>query len=160
MSICKIGETKIINGKRYRKERTTDVACCEYCSFMIEDHCELFALGMKLPGKSIEEGGRECAGTIWILAEDHPEARLVVADPSGSNSDKMHEPVWNNPTLQRLTLARDELREQRRFEAAVAAMQGMLGQWEPNWERESLANLAVGYADALIAELDRTGEGK
>lgn len=136
MSICKIGETKVINGKRYRKERTTLSACCEDCSFISENGCELFAIGMKLPSKSIEEGGRECAGSIWFLADDQPEA----------------------PTA---TPPRDEVREQRRFTAAVAAMQGLCANRDFNLESASLVSRwAVEQADSLLAELDRTGAGK
>jgi hypothetical protein len=129
MSICKIGETKTINGKRYQKKEAK--GACWGCAFNTPDMLH-GGLGHGDTRKAIEDAGTECNGTIWILADDQPEA----------------------PTA---TPPRDEVREQRRYTAAVAAMQGMLAQWEPNWERESLTNLSVGYADALLAEIDRTG---
>lgn len=131
MSICKIGETKVINGAKYRKEPSDSDGSCNGCHFFKNGGCPSGGTGVP-----IEKGGSECDGTIWILADDHPEA----------------------PTA---TPPRDELREQRRFEAAKAAMQGMLAC--PNALPDTVgkcAIVAVEFADALLAELDRTGEGK
>lgn len=126
MSICKIGETKVINGKRYRKHEAS--IGCIGCHF--RGHCQ----GERI-AESIEDGGCECQNSIWILADDQPEA----------------------PTA---TPPRDEGREQRRFDAAVAAMQGMLSIGGHDSYRDDLARFAVYHADALLAELDRTGAGK
>lgn len=132
MSICKIGETKVINGKRYRKEKGARL--CSGCAFEGKDGCTSATKEDRID-LSIENGGSECYGTIWILADDQPEA----------------------PTA---TPPRDEVREQRRFQAAVAAMQGMLAIGGHDAYRDDLARFAVYHADALLSELDRTGAGK
>jgi hypothetical protein len=131
MSICKIGETKVINGKRCRKDASDTDGSCNGCHFFKNGGCPSGNTGV-----SIEDGGSECDGAIWRLADDQTEA----------------------PTD---TPPRDELREQRRFQAAVAAMQGLCANRDLDLESASLVSRwAVEHADALLAELDRTGEGK
>lgn len=58
MSICEIGEHKKIKGKWYRKEKATHV--CVRCAFYTGD-CPGFSVPL-----SIENGGSECSGTIWV----------------------------------------------------------------------------------------------
>lgn len=136
MSICKIGETKVINGKRCRKDASDTDESCNGCHFFKNGGCPSGNTGV-----SIDDGGSECDGAIWRLADDQTEA----------------------PTD---TPPRDELREQRRFQAAVSAMQGRLAyvmDASPSFRAGRIAEvskLAVKLADALLAELDRTGEGK
>lgn len=136
MSICKIGETKVICGRLYVKSRAKcDEHChCIGCDFDGDNGCIIWGLGHRDSQKPIEEGGRECSGTIWILADDQTEA-----------------PTAKPP--------RDEVREQRRFTAAVAAMQGMLSIGGHDAYRDDLARFSVYHADALLAELDRTVAG-
>lgn len=65
MSICKIGEKKEIDGKWYQKARRSSLADeCDGCSFHT-GRCPLPAYPGKI-GLSIENGGSECEGTIWV----------------------------------------------------------------------------------------------
>ena len=52
-----------------------------------------------------------------------------------------------------LQIEERERREQRRFDAAVAAMQGMLAHGYGG--HENIARHSIAYADALLAELDK-----
>lgn len=121
MSICKIGETKVINGKRYRKDASDTDGSCNGCHFFKNGGCPFGNIGV-----SIEDGGSECDGAIWRLSDDQPEA----------------------PTA---TPPRDEVREQRRFQAAVAAMQGYCAHLHiASEEMSKVAKYAVEQADALL----------
>lgn len=61
MIICEIGEHKKIKGKWYRKEKATHgFAGCARCAFYTGD-CPGFSVSL-----SIENGGAECNGTIWV----------------------------------------------------------------------------------------------
>lgn len=58
-TICKIGETKEIEGKLYRKAADTEAGQCSGCAF-----CGGVCPGSSI-GAAIENGGSECRDTIW-----------------------------------------------------------------------------------------------
>ncbi len=49
--------------------------------------------------------------------------------------------------------------EDKRFAAAVAAMQGILSRAE-YYKRDEVAMASIAHADALLAELDRTAKAE
>lgn len=80
-TICKVGETKEINGKLYRKAKPPRNTVCASCAFY----------NMSCPGDAshvpIEDGGCECQGTIW----------KCVGAPKAPKVAKKH--VWEDRIL-------------------------------------------------------------
>lgn len=78
MSICEIGERKKIKGKWYRKEKATHgFAGCDRCAFYSGD-CPGLSISL-----SVENGGAECSGTIWVK------------DPARKPKPTKHAYRWN-----------------------------------------------------------------
>lgn len=59
-TICKIGETKEIRGKLYRKAAASKNRLCTGRAFLNDGKCPGGSVG-----DAIEDGGAECLGTIW-----------------------------------------------------------------------------------------------
>lgn len=72
-TICKIGETKEIRGKLYRKAAALKEGLCTGCAF----------LNKSCPGGSvaapIEGGGAECHNSIWKLAPTAKASKTKVS---------------------------------------------------------------------------------
>lgn len=73
--ICAIGEKKLIGGKWYEKARATML--CRGCVFM-EKKCVQPTPPSADSQDAIEDGGSECAKTIWIACDQpQPETPSV-----------------------------------------------------------------------------------
>lgn len=79
-TICKVGETKRIKGKLYRKAPVAGPGLCSKCAFL-NGNCPGNSVG-----DAIEDGGSECRGSIW---EEVPAPAL-----NGRTKPKAAKHVW------------------------------------------------------------------